>query len=109
MTRQLYTGIVRLHPREFRDEFGGEMLWIFEEASGGPIIGTATMIRDALSSLVRQWVIGQAVWKFPAALLGGMLYFLLACSLLVPRHLPPFEAPVDFGLSPIAWPDQPGR
>ena len=28
MTRALYSGLVRLHPRPFRAEFGDEMLWI---------------------------------------------------------------------------------
>ena len=106
--RDLYISLIQLHPREFREEFGAEMLWIFDQAATNPIVASG-LIADAVTSFVRQWVVGQAVWKFPAALLGGALYFMLAAGLCVPRHLPPMDAPVDFGLSPIAFPGEPGR
>jgi hypothetical protein len=108
MTRSLYSGLIHLHPREFRESFGPEMLWIFDETSASPLAG-ASLVGDAAVSFARQWVIGQAAWKVPVALVGGMLYFMLAATLIVPRNIPRFDAPADFSLSSLAWPDQPGR
>jgi hypothetical protein len=107
MTRYLYRTLILLHPREFRDCFADEMLWIYDETNLLPFSGVS-LVADAAASLARQWVIGQAAWKIPVSLLGGMLYFMLALSLLVP-HVPQFDAPADFSLSSLAWPDQPGR
>ena len=107
MTRYLYSRLVRLHPRDFRDSFGDEMLWIYDETNLSAFAGIS-LLADATVSLARQWVIGQAAWKIPVSLAGGMLYFALAFSLLVP-HIPRFDAPADFSLSSLAWPDQPGR
>ena len=33
MYRVAYRCMVRLHPRVFREQFGEEMMWIFEEAA----------------------------------------------------------------------------
>ena len=108
IARSLYSGLIRLHPREFRESFGPEMIWIFEETAASPFTG-ASLVADAGVSLARQWVIGQAAWKFPVALLGGMLYFMLAFSLVMPRNIHRFNARADFSLSSIAFPDEPGR
>lgn len=47
-----YRIIVRLHPESFRAEFGGEMLWIFEEESQNG--GALRLLLDGLRSIVTQ-------------------------------------------------------
>jgi hypothetical protein len=50
--RFAYRLLLRLHPASFQDEFGTEMLWIFdEEYSRG---GAAYMFMDGAISLLRQ-------------------------------------------------------
>ncbi len=50
--RFAYRLLLRLHPASFQDEFGTEMLWIFdEEYSQG---GVAYMFMDGVISLLRQ-------------------------------------------------------
>jgi CubicO group peptidase (beta-lactamase class C family) len=46
--------MVRLHPRAFREQFGEEMMWIFEEAA--ETHGAFRLLGDGLLSLARQWV-----------------------------------------------------
>ncbi|MBV9504482.1 MAG: hypothetical protein JO323_05695 [Acidobacteriia bacterium] len=60
--RTLYRFLVRLHPLDFRVEFGGEMLWIYDEAAA--TIGVFPLLTDALMSLGRQWLLRSDVWKF---------------------------------------------
>jgi DNA-binding PadR family transcriptional regulator len=50
--RNLYSLIIRLHPRPFRDRFGDEMLWIFDEARSDG--STSRLLFDGLFSLLRQ-------------------------------------------------------
>jgi hypothetical protein len=51
--RFAYRQLLRLHPASFQDEFGTEMLWIFdEEYSQG---GAAYMFLDGAISLLRQF------------------------------------------------------
>jgi hypothetical protein len=53
MIRALYSLITRLHPRQFRDRFGDEMMATFDEAlnHGSGI----HLVLDGLLSLARQW------------------------------------------------------
>jgi hypothetical protein len=52
IARFAYRLLLRLHPVSFQDEFGAEMLWIFdEEFSRG---GVAYMFLDGAISLLRQ-------------------------------------------------------
>src|ERR1700682_1397856 len=53
--RMAYRSVVRLHPRVFREQFGDEMTWIFEEAAGTH--GTLRLWVDGVISLMRQWVL----------------------------------------------------
>jgi hypothetical protein len=55
MLRRLYSWIIRLHPRRFRDRFAQEMLSIFDESK--PDQGTARLLADGAVSLVRQWAL----------------------------------------------------
>jgi hypothetical protein len=52
MIRRFYVWLLRLHPPRFRQEFAGEMLWIFDQARHD---GSGRLIGDAAASLVRQW------------------------------------------------------
>jgi hypothetical protein len=62
MMRSLYRLLLRLHPYEFRQEFAGEMLWIFDEARA--TVGVLPMFADALESLARQWLIRSGAWTY---------------------------------------------
>ena len=55
MGRLLYVWLVGLHPRHFRELFGGEMLGIYDEAWGNRTRGA--LFIDVLISLFRQWVL----------------------------------------------------
>jgi uncharacterized protein (TIGR03435 family) len=50
---RLYGLIVRMHPADFRDEFGREMMLDFDDALH--TYGVGRLWRDALRSLARQW------------------------------------------------------
>ncbi|HUZ94902.1 MAG TPA: TIGR03435 family protein [Edaphobacter sp.] len=56
---QLYGAMIRLHPADFRNEFGREMTLDFEDALTSN--GFARLYLDALLSLARQW----AAYAFP--------------------------------------------
>ena len=52
VSRFTYRLLLRLHPASFQEEFGGEMLWIFdEERQQG---GVAHLLLDGAISLLRQ-------------------------------------------------------
>ncbi len=53
--RALYLGLLRLHPEGFRQRYGDEMLWIFDEAAARG--NAAPLFADALKSLCRQWLL----------------------------------------------------
>ncbi len=61
MVRWLYRFLLRLHPASFRDQFAGEMLWIFDEAAAGR--ATALLFADGFASLARQWLFRTGMWK----------------------------------------------
>lgn len=70
MTRLLYRGLVRLHPRAFRERFGDEMLSVFDEAAS---TGSAAFFADGLESLLRQWLFRSELWKMAVgAVLSGV-------------------------------------
>lgn len=71
MTRQLYSFLIRMHPYEFRERFGDEMQLIFEE--GGEAYGKPALLLEAILSLGRQWLCRTQLWKWPVAVLGGMI------------------------------------
>jgi hypothetical protein len=61
--RRLYRWLTQLHPRRFREQFGGEMMAIFEQASGSH----GALIADAFASLFRQWTSRPQPVEAPAA------------------------------------------
>jgi hypothetical protein len=76
MTRILYRFLLSLHPREFRDEFAGEMLWIFDEAAAA--IGPLSLLADALASLVRQWLMRSGALPYAISVVAnGTLFTIL--------------------------------
>lgn len=52
MLRLLYTALLRLHPRQFQERFGHEMLLTFKEAQDTE--GSARLVLDAALSVFRQ-------------------------------------------------------
>ena len=74
MSRALYRSVVGLHPRAFRQQFAGEMLWIFDEMRGN---GVVPLFADGVVSLARQWVIRKGAWKVGAAILFAWLHMFL--------------------------------
>src|ERR1700729_345723 len=69
MTRALYASLLKLHPPAFRRQFGGEMLWIFDEARVSE--GAFVLLLDLLISVTRQWLLRSGVWKVAIALAGA--------------------------------------
>lgn len=66
MIRFVYIWLLRLHPRQFRQRFCAEMLWIFDESTGG----RRRLVADAIASLVRQWAC-RSEFRTPAAPVAG--------------------------------------
>jgi hypothetical protein len=71
MSRNVYRGLLRLHPALYRERFAGEMLWIFDETVASE--GAAALLVDGVVSLMRQWLIRRMTWKLAAAVLGALL------------------------------------
>jgi Ca2+-binding EF-hand superfamily protein len=53
MVRPIYVCLLRLHPRQFRQRFAGEMLWIFDQTPEN----RGRLVIDAVVSLWRQWAL----------------------------------------------------
>src|SRR5438132_14387178 len=62
MIRFLYVCLLRLHPRQFRQRFAGEMLWIFDQA----VEIRDRLVTDAVVSLWRQWALRPHTGMQPA-------------------------------------------
>ncbi len=71
MIRAAYRCLVWMHPPSFRREFGGEMLWIYDQAA--QTRGAAPLLLDGVVSLVRQWLLRHGFLKFPLALAGALI------------------------------------
>ncbi|HEY7388576.1 MAG TPA: hypothetical protein VH640_08710 [Bryobacteraceae bacterium] len=69
MTRSLYRFLLSLHPREFREEFCGEMLWIFDEAAG--TLGAMPLLADAVASLARQRFVRSGAWPYAVSVVAN--------------------------------------
>jgi len=73
MRRSLYRYLVCLHPAVFRERFGEEMLWIFDEAGGQE---ERRLLTDAFISLLRQWMLRSGIWRMASsALVSSLLLF----------------------------------
>jgi hypothetical protein len=60
MIRWFYAGLLRMHPRHFRQRFAEEMLCIFDEAAAHG--RTIPLCADAFLSLWRQWMLRPEFW-----------------------------------------------
>lgn len=65
MLRRLYRCVVRLHPSSFRQRFGNEMLYIFDQKRGTLAVLGATL--DCIFSLLRQWTLRPHVSVEPSS------------------------------------------
>lgn len=79
MTRSLYRSLLWLYPPDFRQRFGGEMLWIYDETAGA---GAIPLFADGMVSLVRQW--GTRSAPLAVAWLGGALHMALFLVMFTP-------------------------
>lgn len=76
MIRALYSSLLRLHPRGFRERFSDEMLCIFDEIS--VTRERAFLLSDAVRSLAVQWLFRTNLWIFVIAFLIAVLQALFA-------------------------------
>lgn len=74
--RSFYALLIRLHPLSFRKRFEQEMLWIFEEAANS--WGAGSLLRDAVLSLLRQWLVRSELWKWLVAGIAGVVPLMIA-------------------------------
>lgn len=86
--RFLYRCLLRLHPASFRDQFAGEMLWIFDQAASYRV--ASALFADGFISLARQWGLRAGAWKVAA---GGLSSFLMIMGMMSmaafpTRHFP---------------------
>lgn len=71
MSRAIYRSLLWLHPGAFRERFGAEMLWLYDETVSAE--GATALLADGFASLVRQWLARRITWKVAAAVIGGLL------------------------------------
>lgn len=82
MTRRIYRLLIGLHPCDFRDRFGDEMELIFEEAANS--WGAVTLLFDAAASLLRQWFLRPAIWKWVGASIGATVPLIFSFGSFLP-------------------------
>lgn len=78
MMHFFYSFLISLHPPSFRERFAREMLWTFEEAATSNSWGAGSLLRDAILSLLRQWLIRSELWKWLVAGIAGLVPLILA-------------------------------
>jgi hypothetical protein len=71
MTRTLYRWLICLHPPSFHLRFEEELLWIFDESRAAS--GAASLLYDAVISLLRQWFMRSGIWKWVVGGIAGAL------------------------------------
>lgn len=77
--KNVYAGLLRLHPPAFRSRFAAEMMLNFEESR--PAVGSCPLLVDAVRSLVRQWLLRSGSWKLVLAAAGAALQLLSIAAL----------------------------
>ncbi len=85
LLRSVCRTLLLAHPASFRDEFGDEMLLIFEELTAGRRTVAVPLLADCLVSALRQWFIDYQAWK-PALALGYWFAFLMVLLGLLARR-----------------------
>jgi hypothetical protein len=86
MIGRLYRALVWLHPSAFRLRFADEMLWIFAEAETA--WGAAALLGDAALSLLRQWLIRTALWKWALATIAALIPLIISFGSFLPWDRP---------------------
>ena len=71
MTRTLYRGLLWLHPVSFEEQFGEELLWVFDLKRKSET-GVA-LVFDCFVSLGRQWLFRSGLWKFGVGVLVNLI------------------------------------
>ncbi|MGH9776173.1 MAG: hypothetical protein ACRD50_14640 [Candidatus Acidiferrales bacterium] len=71
MIRVLYSVLLSVHPRAFRQRFADEMLGIFDEIPANA--GRASLLYDVLRSLAVQWLFRSRLWIFALAILLALI------------------------------------
>jgi hypothetical protein len=84
--RLFYALLISLHPSSFRKRFALEMLLIFDE--GANAWGAGSLFRDAILSLLRQWLIRSDLWKWVVAGIGGVVLLIIAFGSFLPWDKP---------------------
>ena len=90
LLRNVYRMLLWAHPSTFRDEFGDEMLLIFDEltveaSAAGRRAAAVPLLADCLVSVLRQWFIDYQIWK-PVFALGYWFAFLMVLLGLLARR-----------------------
>ena len=80
MRKTIYIWLVEMHPTEFRNLFGEEMIGIFERSNGQ--LGFSLMW-DAVRSLGRQWLFRTAWWMAAIVVLAAGAELLVAVLSIV--------------------------
>jgi hypothetical protein len=73
MIRGLYRGLLWLHPSSFEEQFGDELLWIFDLKPASET-GLALLV-DCFVSLCRQWILRSGLWKFAIGVLVNLILY----------------------------------
>jgi hypothetical protein len=84
--RFVYAILIHLHPPSFRKRFAEEMSWIFDEAANS--WGVFSLFRDAILSLLRQWLIRSGLWKWVLAGIAGIIPLIIAFGSFLPWDRP---------------------
>jgi hypothetical protein len=93
--RRLYRFLLWLHPLAFRQRFGAELLWIYDETAAE---GYGPLFTDLVGSLFRQWAFHSVLWKLLAgAAISGSL--MLLCTYDVTSA---FQKPLERNYPPAA-------
>lgn len=83
MIRVLYQLLLALHPDGFRNRFGEEMLWLFDESVAEGRVASA--FGDGLVSVARQWACRSGLWKVAVGAAVALLEIVLVFLAFTPH------------------------